>query len=153
MKMIDNDPKDWMLGYKEDEAAGLASPNNLSTSQQQEDEQTMMQQQKQQQDFNLLNSTLRIHHDQELDDFSSFRLKQKSLEGDTVHKHDPDDFEMSWGFDEEEYVQEIMRKEEKRKREERSANKRSLLAGLDMGDGSTHSKKNGNSRPVWKKPE
>ena len=129
--MIDNDPKDWMLGYKEDEATGLASPNNLSTSQQQEDEQT----------------------DQELDGFSSFRLKQKSLEGDTVHEHDPDDFEMSWGFDEEEYVQEIMRKEEKRKREERSANKRSLLAGLDMGDGSTHSKKNGNSRPVWKKPE
>jgi hypothetical protein len=37
-----------------------------------------------------------------------------------VHEHDLDDSEMSWDFDEEEYVQEIMHKEEKRKREERS---------------------------------
>jgi hypothetical protein len=33
---------------------------------------------------------------------------------------------MSWDFDEEEYVQELMLKEEKRKREERSAGKRSF---------------------------
>jgi hypothetical protein len=72
MKMIDNDPEEWRLGYKEDEAAGLASTNNLSTAQQREDKQTMMQQQKQGQDFNLLNSTLRIHRDQELDDSASF---------------------------------------------------------------------------------
>ena len=88
-----------------------------------------------------------------MDDFASFRLKHKSLEDNTMHEHDPDGFEMSWDFDEEEYVQEIMRKEAKTKREERSAGKRSLLAGLDMGNSSTHSKKNGNIRPVWKKPE
>ena len=44
---------------------------------------------------------------------------------------------MSWDSDKEEDVQENMRKEEERKRAERSAGKRSLLGGLDMGDGST----------------
>ena len=50
MKILDNDPEEWRLGYKEDEAAGFASTNNLSTVQQrdEEQEQTMMQQQKQQ---------------------------------------------------------------------------------------------------------
>ncbi len=140
MKILDNDPEEWRLGYKEDEAAAFASTNNLSTVQQrdEEQEQTMMQQQKQQWDFNLLNSTPRISHDQELDYFASFRLKHKSLKDNTVHEHDPDDFKMSWDSDKEEDVQENMRKEEERKRAERSAGKRSLLGGLDMGDGSTH---------------
>jgi hypothetical protein len=89
-----------------------------------------------------------------LDDFASFRLKRKSLEEEAMHEHDPDDFEMSWDFDEEEDMREIMRKEAERKGEERSAGKKSLLAGLDVGDdGSTHGKKNGNGRPLWKKPE
>ena len=59
MKMIDNDPEEWRLGYKEDEAAGFASTNNLSLVQQRDKKQTMMQQQKQQRDFNLLNSRAR----------------------------------------------------------------------------------------------
>ena len=59
MKMIDNDPEEWRLGYKEDEAAGFASTNNLSLVQHRDKEQTMMQQQKQQRDFNLLNSRAR----------------------------------------------------------------------------------------------
>ena len=43
---------------------------------------------------------------------------------------------MSWDSDKEEEVQ--VRKEEERKRAERSAGKRSLLGGFDMGGGSTH---------------
>jgi hypothetical protein len=30
---------------------------------------------------------------------------------------------------------------------------REVFGWFGLGDGSTHSKKNGNSRPVWKKPE
>ena len=153
MKMMDNDPEEWRLGRKEDEAAGLAA-NDLSAARQGEEERTAMQRQKRQRDFDILNSKLRIHHDRELDDFASFRLKRKSLEEEATQEHDPDDFEMSWDFDEEEDMREIMRKEAERKGEERSAGKKSLLAGLDVGDdGSTHGKKNGNGRPLWKKPE
>jgi hypothetical protein len=100
----------------------------------------------------LLNSTLRIHHDEELDDFASFRLKYKSLEDNTVHEHDPDDFEMSWDSDKEEEVQEVMHKKRRRGRGQRGVPVREVCWVVLIWGMVVHTE-NGNSRPVWKKPE
>jgi hypothetical protein len=145
---ISADPEEWMLeDGKDDETVGLKK-KNFSIDQAELDfndqEESLRQQKKHQQDMELLHSNLRIHHDQELDDFASFRAKRKAMENSSINPL-AEEWEMiegGWDFNEEEDVEMMMREEQKNRVEEKMAGRRRLMAGLDTA-----------TRPVWKKPE
>jgi hypothetical protein len=111
----------------------------------------------------LKNSNLRIHHDEELDAFTSFRTKRMALHYSNLESME--EWEKDWDFDEEEcgadgdYGRGAMnrngRDEGGMKR--RGEGKSSLLAGLDTIEmdynGNKMEKKMDRDKPVWRKPE
>ncbi|KAL7516065.1 hypothetical protein ACHAWX_001123 [Stephanocyclus meneghinianus] len=148
MSKISAHPEEWMLeDGKDDETVGLKK-ETISIDQAALDfndqEENLRQQKKYQKDMEVLHSNLRIHHDQDLDDFASFRAKRKAMENSSINTL-AEEWEMiegGWDFDEEEDVEMMMRKEQKNRVDEKMAGRRRLMAGLDTS-----------TRPVWKKPE
>ncbi|KAL3783123.1 hypothetical protein HJC23_012459 [Cyclotella cryptica] len=160
MSKISADPEEWRLeDDKVNGTGGLEKNMNskdhraLDLYDQEEEMSSNLRQQKHQQDMDLLHSNLRIHHDQELDDFASFRAKRKAMEhsSSSLNHTAAEEWEMmegGWDFDEEEDLQMMMRAEEKNRMEEKMAGRRRLMAGLD-----TEKDDKKSARPVWKKPE
>jgi hypothetical protein len=153
MKNISRDPIEWSLDGENTNNSTINPPTQIDMN----DEKInnfaqFLQQQKHQQEMELLNSNLRIHHDQELDDFASFRAKRKAIE-DSTNGERPEDWEADWDFDEEEDGEAIMRREEKSRMEMKMAGRKSLMAGLDLGGDGGGGKVEKSTRPVWKRPE
>eukprot|EP00956_Cyclotella_meneghiniana_P045854 scaffold387669_cov89-Cyclotella_meneghiniana.AAC.2 len=159
MKNISKYHAEWSLDT--DDKKSLQQSNNtidstMNNSFDDEESNTraeFLRQQKHEQDMELLNSNLRIHHDQELDDFASFRAKRKAVEDRNYQS--PQEWEEDWDFNEEEDVEAMMRQEEKSKADAKITGRRSLMAGLesekmDTGKANAETTK---SKPVWKKPE
>jgi len=118
---------------------------------------------KREQDIEELNRGLRIHHDEELDEFAHARSKKQGMSaesGSAILGLEEDDDDEEWGdFDETEDPQELMKEAQRRIIENRKASRGKMMAGV----GSERKKKKKSSttagtntatskKPTWKKP-
>jgi hypothetical protein len=167
MKGVDCHPVEWGLDYNVggDDGRGvdgnsqnavlLDNINDDKSIYQEDDELSPSILQRRQKEMDLLNSNLRIHHDEELDDIASFRTKRMALHHSTLEL--PEEWEEDWDFDEEEedYAGDSTSVGGTRLMEKnvKGEGRKSLLAGLDIGlDGDEKNKKE-KGKPVWRKPE
>ena len=125
-------------------------------------------QRKREQDMDELNSGLRIHHDEALNDFAqskSMRLSQDVVQHGSVNNNEIiEDWELEeggWDFDETEDPEELMKEAQRVMAEARMGSRgKGMKAGLDVvdkkvGEGGGKKKKVEGSRAkvVWKRPD
>mmetsp|Transcript_22190 Transcript_22190/g.45032 ORF Transcript_22190/g.45032 Transcript_22190/m.45032 type:complete len:555 (-) Transcript_22190:65-1729(-) len=124
----------------------------------------LRQKRKEQQQIEL-DSGLRIHHDEQLDDFAQFRAKRKAREDASRHgiyANGEGELEDDWDFDEEEDPEDIRKKDMALRRQflGKGGGRKGMMAGLEDergvkgcgkkskgGDGGQAEK-----NPVWKMP-
>ncbi len=112
-----------------------------------------------------LDAGLRIHHDEQLDDFAQFRAKRKAREHASRHGVFADgegEEEDDWDFDEDEDPEDIMKKDMLLRRQllGRGGGGKGMMAGLEHESGVRVGKKKSKGRggdqteksPVWKMP-
>jgi hypothetical protein len=171
MKGVSCHPVEWSLSYDSDAAVDYPDDSDNRNSghsngienldELQIQHQIILQNKQKEMDL-LNNSNLRIHHDEELDAFASFRTKRMALHHSTLESME--EWEKDWDFDEEECgaddgggatMKRNGRDDGGMKR--RGEGKSSLLAGLDTIEmdynGKKMEKKMDRDKPVWRKPE
>jgi hypothetical protein len=116
---------------------------------------------KRQEDMEELNRGLRIHHDEELDEFAHARTKKllgdhNNINASTIVNDD----ESAWeDFDETEDPEELMKKAQRKMMEDRKASRGNMMAGIGQ-ERKKKSSKDGiaaaaaptKNKPTWKKP-
>jgi hypothetical protein len=122
---------------------------------------------KRQEDMEELNRGLRIHHDEELDDFAHARAKRlgggmnhtANNSQSTLVLDDDDDDDETWDgdFDETEEPEELMKEAHRKMVEARKASRGKMMAGVGGGGGEGKKKKKASveatsKKPTWKKP-
>jgi hypothetical protein len=170
MKNVSNDPLDWRVDgengnetSKFEEQGIVPTPEDFTLSldiHDLDDESSPLAEylrQKREQDMEELNQGLHIHHDEQLDDFASFRAKRKAREDASSDEYMVEDWELEeggWDFDEDEDPEQLMMEAQKAMTEARMIGRKGMMAGLNM-EGKKKSKASCNSKsakPVWKKP-
>ena len=164
MENISRSPLDWSLKSDDDDDGDdgsngkLMSGNDImsSTGDNDQDVEEFLRR-KRQEDIEELNRGLRIHHDEELDEFAHARAKKQGLSansGSTLILEEEDGDE--WGdFDETEEPEELMKEAQRRMMEDRKASRGKIMAGV--GGERKKSSRSGSAatamkKPTWKKP-
>ena len=117
-------------------------------------------QQKREQDMDELNSGLRIHHDEALNDFAqskSMRLSQDAVQHGSVNNNEIiEDWELEeggWDFDETEDPEELMKEAQRVMAEARMGSRgKGMKAGLNVVD-KKKEEKGSRAQVVWKRPD
>jgi len=168
MENVSRFPLDWSLEDDNDDGeeefidSGEKSMSNDTLTQhdnEQEDVEEFLRR-KRQEDIEELNRGLRIHHDEELDEFAHARAKKQGLTANSgspalVLEVDDDD---AWDdFDETEDPMELMKEAQRRRIEYQKASRGKMMVGVrsekkkkkssTAGTAATATKK-----PTWKKP-
>jgi hypothetical protein len=118
---------------------------------------------KRQEDMEELNRGLRIHHDEELDEFAHARTKKllgdhSNINASTIVVDDDD--ESAWeDFDETEDPEELMKEAQRKMMEVRKASRGNMMAGIGQErkkksskDGTSAAAAPTKNKPTWKKP-
>ncbi|KAL7490918.1 hypothetical protein ACHAWT_000443 [Skeletonema menzelii] len=164
MENVSRFPLDWSL--KNDDGDGDDGSNDKSmgandipssTDENNEDVEEFLRR-KRQEDIEELNRGLRIHHDEELDEFAHARAKKQGLSAQSGSKlileegEDGDEWD---DFDETEDPEELMKEAQRRMMEDRKASRGKMMAGV--GGERKKSSRTGSTAaptkpPTWKKP-
>jgi hypothetical protein len=174
MENVSRFPSDWNLDtttkYDDDDvvvnegSGGDTQFQRLNNSHQDDDDDDVEEflRQKRLEDFEELNRGLRIHHDEELDEFAHARAKrqggmntansQSTLVG--LESDDDDDDDVWDDFDETEEPEELMKGAQRKMVEARKSSRGKLMVGVGEGMMKTKSSTETTARKptTWKKP-
>jgi len=170
MENVSRFPLDWSLENDNDDNdqefidSGDKSMSNDTLTQQDNDQEDVEEflRRKRQEDIEELNRGLRIHHDEELDEFAHARAKKQGLTANSsgspalVLELDDDD---AWDdFDETEDPMELMKEAQRRRIEYQKASRGKMMAGVRSEKKKKKSSTAGTNittstkKPTWKKP-
>lgn len=170
MENVTKFPSDWKSsssadgdgendGGKEEGRGMMDKMDQISNSSNNESDAEEFLRQKRQEDMEELNRGLRIHHDEELDEFAHARAKKLLGDHNNINasKLLLEDDESAWeDFDETEDPEELMKEAQRKMMEDRKASRGKMMAGI--GERKKKSSKDGTSaaltknKPTWKKP-
>jgi hypothetical protein len=160
MEGVSKFPLDWSLENENDEEGEDESGHdilNLTDENDQDVEEFLRR--KRQEDMEELNRGLRIHHDEELDEFAHARAKKQGLSAQhsgsssTTLSMEEEDGGDEWDdFDETEEPEELMKEAQRRMMEERKASRGKMMAGVGGGERKKSSPTAAKKKPTWKKP-
>jgi hypothetical protein len=173
MENVTKFPSDWKIGSSVDDddendggkedGRGMMDKmdNHISNSSNNESDVEEFLRRKREEDMEELNRGLRIHHDEELDEFAHARAKkllgdQSNINASTIVV---DDDESAWeDFDETEDPEELMKEAQRKMMEDRKASRGNMMAGIGQ-ERKKKSSKDGiaaaaptKNKPTWKKP-
>jgi hypothetical protein len=163
MENVSKEPMEWRVGDNDNVNDGSAEERRGRTMIPNEQQQLEIDgdaelsqlylQQKRDQDIEELNAGLRIHHDENLNEFAQARsssVKAASQQGSLDAASMTEEWESvdgGWDFDETEDPDELIREAHKARMENaRTSRGRGIMAGLDEW------KEEERSQPIWKKP-
>jgi len=169
MENVSKFPLDWSLEDDNDDGeeefidSGEKSMSNDTLTQHDNDQEDVEEflRRKRQEDIEELNRGLRIHHDEELDEFAHARAKKQGLNanssgsGPALVLEDDDD---AWDdFDETEDPMELMKEAQRRRIEYQKASRGKMMAGVRSEKKKKSSTTGTNiatatTKPTWKKP-
>ena len=160
MEGVSKFPLDWSLENDEEDEGDDGSGHdvlNLTGENDQDVEEFLWR--KRQEDMEELNRGLRIHHDEELDEFAHARAKKQGLSAQhsgsssTALSMEEEDGGDEWDdFDETEEPEELMKQAQRRMMEERKASRGKMMAGVGGGERKKSNTTAAVKKPTWKKP-
>ena len=161
MEGVSKFPLDWSLENDEEDGHGDDGSGHdvldLTGENDQDVEEFLRR--KRQEDMEELNRGLRIHHDEELDEFAHARAKKQGLNAQhsgsssTTLGMEEEDGGDEWDdFDETEEPEELMKQAQRRMMEERKASRGKMMAGVRGGESNKSSTTAAVKKPTWKKP-
>ncbi len=171
MENVSRFPLDWSVEKDEDDEGkddvgvksndkSMSSIDTAGDDENQDVEEFLRK--KRQQDIEELNRGLRIHHDEELDEFAHARAKKQGISADSgsalvLDGHEDEDDDEWDDFDETEDPEELMKEAQRRMIENRKASRGKMMAGVRSERKKKSSCTSGtvtaaSKKPTWKKP-
>lgn len=158
MEGVSKFPLDWSLENDEEDGDDGSGHDVLNLTYENDQDVEEFLRRKRQQDMEELNRGLRIHHDEELDEFAHARAKKQGLSAQhsgsssTLIMEEEDGGDEWDDFDETEEPEELMKEAQRRMMEERKASRGKMMAGVGGGERKKSSTTAAKKKPTWKKP-